>query len=66
MSRYFVNRRAAETNGPVVAAVSFLIVASAIFMSAVTMQFCPKALAPAFGKQMRQWAVTLGWATPFV
>jgi hypothetical protein len=32
----------------------------------VTMQFGPEALASAFGKQMRQWAVTLGWATPFV
>jgi hypothetical protein len=53
MSRYFVNRRAAETNGPVVAAVSFLFVASAIFMSAVTMQSGPEALASALGKQMR-------------
>jgi hypothetical protein len=41
MSRYFVNRWAAETNGPVVATVSFLFVASAIFMSA-----CDHAIRP--------------------
>ncbi|MEL0106670.1 MAG: hypothetical protein ACO3MW_05855 [Rhodospirillales bacterium] len=41
MTRYFVNRRTTGANGQVLAAFSFLLVASAMFLSTVISQFSP-------------------------